>query len=125
MRKLLIALMVVHACLAIPRFTFLSSRSSNAFPQIHVEFDNGISDRLVLNQYQLHAKSTVLSPSYIGHLANHPSSAAVTQDLDGLWHVSLFSEHNQDARFFQVDTDGKVKLKSMTSAIGKYTVTPT
>lgn len=112
MRVLLLAF-IIQGCLAIPKFTFLTSRSENEIPEIDVMFDNGVSDKLILRQYQLHSKSKVASPSYIGNLANHPSSAAVTRDLNGLWHITLLSDQTPEAKFFQIDNDDNIKVVAM------------
>ena len=116
MRVLLLAF-IIQGSLAIPKFTFLTSRSENEIPEIEVMFDNGVSDKLMLREYQLHSKSDVTTPNYIGHLANHLSSAAVTRDLNGLWHITLLSDQTPAAKFFQIDNNDNIKVVSMASAI--------
>ena len=72
-----------------------------------VTFENGITDSMVLEPY---AES---SCNFIGQLANHPSTVAVTGCLKqpgDRMAITLLSDFNTKSHMYEMDYDGNVEL---------------
>ena len=72
-----------------------------------VTFENGVSDSLVLEPYSNSACN------FIGHLANHPSSAAVTGCLNNpgdKMAITLLTELNTQSNIYELDFFGNVAI---------------
>ena len=93
--------------LGVPSFEILGYLSRSAIPKIKVTFENEVGDSLVLEPYSN-------SPcNFIGQLANHPSSAAVTgclsSTLDKMF-ITLLTDFNSNSHIYELDFFGNVDI---------------
>ena len=95
-----------YLTLGVPSFKISGYSSRFDIPDIEVHFDNGVSDSMVLEPYSTSACN------FIGHLANHVSSVAVTGCLNkpgDKMDITLLSEHKTTSHMFQLDFFGNVE----------------
>ena len=89
-----------------PSFEISGYSSRSAIPDMKVTFENGVSDSLVLEPYSS-------SPcNFIGRLANHPSSAAVTGCLSqpgDKMAITMLTELNTKSHMYELDFFGNVE----------------
>ena len=92
-----------------PRFEIAKRRMRSDLPEITVHFANGMSERLVLENYRGYSSPC----NYVGNLEITRANVAVTGCLEkpgDKMEITLLSQNSPKHHMFSVDFDGKASV---------------